>query len=622
MVSMDMTSRDLSGLYQHAHNFMRDTDGLLPQEALDELLKFLFYKECGEEERSGVLSDAQGTSATAIREIFSCELKRRAPWALALWRDGQFRVSDRTLLDLNQLFSNIRLTGMSLDVRSVALRTFLNSDARKGLGIFLTPENVVRAMVEVVDPQDSETVLDPACGSGTFLTETVQFLSKRRKKTSDITIYGVEKNPRMLFLADLNLRHIDGVKFQRTCSDSLRSFYGRTPPLALAPNSVDVILTNPPFGMSAGSGSTHPNLFEARGTTWQRGGIPSEILFLDLCMKLLRPDGRLGIILPRSVVTNDGLAERRRMIDEVGYLSEIVDLPPETFASTGTQTTTVAAFFRKHPKAARSSTTSVRVCHVTNVGVDATGRHRSGSDLPQLAKRLSEKNPTGSPVVVMHREISSASTLQRAAKLLFKRNGLRDGATLGEYIELANTGRTPSRSAYTEDGTFILKVGNLTGRGLDWSPRDRNFVSEAEGKKRRGSRRISLEVGDILLTSSAHTARYIAKKVDIVDRIPSGYSHITFVGELMRVRAASDVDPFMLLAALRHALIRDDLQASVRGQTAHLNPSDLLSVVAPFDVRNPDERLTKAAHLLRQEAKLAFELSEISSKATRYLDLS
>lgn len=623
---MPMTSRTLSLLCQRAHDRMRDVDGLLPQEAFDELLKYLCYKSLTETQ---VVSEHPSANIhrcedpATIRERLSNKLASQASWALQLWPGGDFHISDRTLLDLQHLFADVRFTELPLDVCSTALSTFLPSDVRRGLGIFPTPEGVVRAMVEVVAPTPDEVVLDPACGTGTFLTETARLLSTRESQTKPLTLYGIDKNPRMLLLADLNLQHKSGLIFRRACFDSLREL-GRSDsgPFGLRPNTIDVILTNPPFGVTVSRDTGILTLFEPMGTSrgQERDRVPSEILFIKLCFRLLRPEGRLGIVLPRSVITNERAATQRRDIDQIGCLTEIVDLPPETFASTGTQTTTVAAFFRKHPAERREKGVSVHVCHVTNVGVDATGRHRQGNQLPGLAAHLAAPRPDGEPTVTSHPDVVPTETLQRAATFLFRRNGSWIGYALHRFVELATTGLTPPRSAYTEDGTFILKVGNLTGRGIDWEPRDRNFVSHIEAAKRAKNRKLSLREGDVVLTSSAHAARYIAKKVDIVARIPEGYEGATFVGEVIRLRPADGVDPFVLLAVLRQSQVRADVQACVRGQTAHLNPGDLLDVLVPLDLRAPGDGIMEVARLLRREADLAFELNSVASRAAALLE--
>ena len=620
-----MDSRTLSLLYLRAHDRMRDVEGLLPQEAFDELLKFLFYKDSVEARTVGSTLGSKSQpheSAQAIRRVFSNSLASRAPWALQLWPEGRFQLSDLTLLDLQDLFANICLNELPLDVRSTALWTFLSPEARKSFGIFTTPEDLVRTMVEVLAPRPSDIVLDPACGTGTFLMETVHFLKSRPSQEAPISIYGVDKNPRMLLLAHLNLGHISDVVFKNACMDSLRDLgHDNNSGIDLPYNSVDIILTNPPFGVNVTPNMGTPSLFGTNEYHSPKGPatIPSEVLFIQLCLRLLKPGGHLGIVLPRSVITNERIGPQRRSIDQLGYLTEIIDLPTETFTSTGTQTTTVAAFFRKNSLSHERGEKTVRVCHVTNVGFDTTGRRREGNQLPLVAEQFKKQDSICEPTVSTHSNLLPSETLQRAAELLFQRNGPRTGRTLREFVEFANTGRTPGRGAYTEDGMFILKVGNLTGRGIDWEPRDRNFVSGAESLKRAKSQRLILREGDILLTSSAHASRYIAKKVDIVAHIPKDYQELTFVGELIRLRAKSEIDPFVLLAALRLPRVREDLQACVRGQTAHLNPMDLLEVVVPCDLVRPDENLVKAADVLHREADLAFQLNLAATEASQLL---
>ena len=620
-----MDSRTLSQLYRRAHNRMRDIDGLHPQEALDELLKFFLVQESLEAQRP----PHRNVPAEFLRHHFRSQIKQLSRSAAPLWKDAQLLLSDQTLLELRAIFSSVELTKLPLDIRSTALRTFLTPSIRRGLGIFLTPEDVARAMVEVAAPHPTETILDPACGSGTFLIEAARYMNDHGAPTAPLTLYGIDKSPRMLLLAELNFGGSQDLLFRGECMDSLREL-GREdhPPLNLRRNSIDLILTNPPFGVTV---TRELGVLDRLGPIQSNDDrVPSEIMFLELCLRLLRPNGRLGIVLPRSVLTNDRLTKFRSEIDNIGHLTHIVDLPTETFAATGTQTTTVAAFFRRHANKVPKRV-MVRVCTITNVGIDTTGRKRTGNQLPLLSKHLADvscKSPQADDAAstaqdnaaptVFRSEVSANETLQNSAALLFRRplHRVRTGQrTLQQFVEVANTGRTPARTKYAESGTFILKVGNLTGRGIDWTPRDRNFVSTAEGVRRRTNRHLSLEVGDLLLTASAHASKYIAKKSDVLAHVPNEYDSngVTFVGELIRVRPHPDVDPFVLLAAIRHPDVRADMQASVRGQTAHLNPADMLAIGVPWDLRSPDSGLLTIASLLRRQADIAFDLYAIST---------
>ncbi len=162
---------------------------------------------------------------------------------------------------------------------------------------------------------------------------------------------------------------------------------------------------------------------------------------------------------------------------------------------------------------------------------------------------------------------------------------------------------------------FILKVGNLTGHGIDWEPRDRNFVNPKEGRRRSAAGTV-LRKGDIVLTSSAHAPRYIAKKVDIIEQIPSIVEgQATFVGELIRISIRDGAaDPYRLLAYLRSGIAVERIQRMIRGQTAHLMPNDLKELVVPLSVVGEDPRIDRLQRLLTEEAKLALQLSELAKE--------
>ena len=160
------TARKLAQLYRQAHNIMRNIDGLQPQEAFDELLKYLFFRQKNDAAQRETITT---NSVTDIRKLFSQYLGRSNSWSAEIWRDKKIHLSDKCLSDIHELLQPVEISKLDLDIRSHALREFLSSDLRKGLGIFLTPEDVVKAIFEYVAPRPGQSVLDPAYGSGTFL---------------------------------------------------------------------------------------------------------------------------------------------------------------------------------------------------------------------------------------------------------------------------------------------------------------------------------------------------------------------------------------------------------------------------------------------------------------------
>jgi type I restriction enzyme M protein len=158
----------------------------------------------------------------------------------------------------------------------------------------------------------------------------------------------------------------------------------------------------------------------------------------------------------------------------------------------------------------------------------------------------------------------------------------------------------------------LVKVGNLSGKGIEWAARDRNFIPLSEREKRKKSN-LLLQIGDILMTSSAHSPVYIAKKVDIITEIPEFVGGAaSFVGEVMLIRAKPDrIDPFILLAFLRSPAVMAQLQGMVRGQTAHLHPKDVAMLKVPHRLLEANSQAEEIAAILKEEARLARESSQL-----------
>lgn len=611
---MSLSSRDLVQRYQQAHDAMRSMDGLQPPEAFDELLKFLFFKQAHDPDvptRWGPLPDARHDAVSVIRSRFKACVEDADSWVGSLWPDGEMHLSDACLAQIADLLADVDFHNIDMDVRSAALRTFLTPEVRRGLGIFLTPDDVVRMMVEATAPQATWTVLDPACGSGTFLIETIRFW--RERGMAPMQVWGSDKSPRMVMLAALNLGHFDDVDFQRQAVDFFNIPDGQS---WSQPDSVDLILTNPPFGMVLDGRSFPLSEFmtcrRADGAVMERQ--QGEVVFIEQALRLLRPGGTLAIVVPRSVVTNKRLAAARRAINQLGYVTAVVSLPSHTFRRAGTQARTVVLLIRKFLEG-EDAAASIKVLsvNVTNVGFDATGRCVDGNQLPHVGQIL--RTQTDLPdFAEWLPPVAKGESFARLGQHLFSGQASTSQLRLGDIAELVCTGKSPTRAGYADAGLFLVKVGNLTGHGIQWLPRARNFIGGAAQSKRLQRRDLMLRPGDILLTSTAHAAKYIAKKVDAVGHIPTAVGGAaSFVGELILIRPPPDgINPFVLLAYLRSTEAVARIQRMVRGQTAHLHPQDLLNLALPEHLLTPDDALLDVAALLQRESDMAAQMSAMA----------
>ncbi len=613
----------LAARYRMAHDEMRSIDGLQPSEALDELLKYLLVKT-GQDLSGEALPNIDVFSSNEDRIKASRQLRghltqyldRYPKYAEGLFPLRDFCLTDSCLAKVHEILGSECFTALPFDVRSAALRAFLSPKLRKGLGIFLTPDSVVEQIVDFFEFENSAVVADPACGSGTFLLAAAQ---KTLNLTNPIKLYGIDKSPRMMLLADLNAGPSPRTPFMKRVCDTLRpDEYSDF----LANESVDIILTNPPFGVRVDNRSYDLSDFSVASAGDSR--VPrrqsSELLFMERCLSLLKPDGLLAIILPMSAVNTISSQQARCKLAEVAGLLAVITLPPETFSVTGTMSNTVVLFLRKFGDTLKPTDHLMpAVARIDNVGYDATGRARHGSELPGIGSALSAAcKDDGSDSRITRAAMRRAdATLPSLPKILQGERplcGSVERSVLGDFVSLAVTGSTPPRSAYSSKGLFLVKVGNLTGAGINWIPRSRNFVDSTAAIDRCSRSDRLLKIGDIVLTSSAHSPKYIARKVDVIQDIPKWIGGMaSFVGEVMLLRVDQKlIDPFVLAAYLRLPSVIQDVQYMVRGQTAHLYPGDMLSLEVNKSIISDPLVVEKLAPAIKQEALLSVRMNEIA----------
>ena len=174
-------------------------------------------------------------------------------------------------------------------------------------GEFYTPRALTEFITEMINPRLGEKVLDPACGTGGFLTSAIENIRKQDVKgvddlkTLEKTIHGMEFKPLpfMLCVTNLILHDIEVPNVDYT--DSLNREYTSIG----QKDRVDVILANPPFGASVTDG-VETNFPQNFRTT------ESADLFLMLMVRYLKDGGRAGIVLPDGSLTGDGVKQRIR----------------------------------------------------------------------------------------------------------------------------------------------------------------------------------------------------------------------------------------------------------------------------------------------------------------------
>lgn len=208
-------------------------------------------------------------------------------------------------------------------------------------GEFYTPRAVTQFMVEMINPQIGESILDPACGTGGFLTCSLDYLSNNAAfdQTSIIiqnSIRGVEKKPLPHLLCTTNLILHGIEKPAITRGNLLLTPYEKWD----ASNQVDIVLSNPPFGGQEEDGTekNFPEEFRTKETA---------DLFLVLIMKILKENGKAAVVLPDGSLFGSGAkAKIKEYLLNTCNVHTIVRLPSGVF-NPYTSISTNILFFEK-----------------------------------------------------------------------------------------------------------------------------------------------------------------------------------------------------------------------------------------------------------------------------------
>jgi type I restriction enzyme M protein len=210
-------------------------------------------------------------------------------------------------------------------------------------GEYYTPRAVTQFMVDILSPRLGESILDPACGTGGFLTCAIEHLKRQTKTAEDMAILqdsinGVEKKPlpHMLAMTNMMLHGIDvptRIRHDNTLSRPFKDYGPK--------DRVDIVLTNPPFGGMEEDGIEKN--FLAKHQTRETAD-----LFLALIMHLLKHDtGRAAVVLPDGFLFGEGVKTtlKQQLLEEFN-LHTIVRLPKGVF-SPYTSINTNLLFFEK-----------------------------------------------------------------------------------------------------------------------------------------------------------------------------------------------------------------------------------------------------------------------------------
>lgn len=393
--------------FKTCHNHIYVNDGLQKQPAFFELLKVIFCKIEDErnipkplefyatsDERAN--PDGQLTVKKRISKIFE-QVKNKKKYRLIFDANDEIKLSPRSLAYIVSELQKYSLLNTNIDIKGKAYEEIVGANLRGDRGEFFTPRNVMKMVVEMINPGVDDKVLDSSCGTGGFLvnamTHVIEKLEKKfetelgipkaqwsneaintfRDRISDMAksnYFGFDINPDLVKATKMNMvMNNDGsgnilqsnsLLPPHEWTDDFRSNLAEA--LGIDKTSIrnhktieffNVIVTNPPFGSKIPIKDkaileqfelAHVWENDKKTNTWTmtdrlQASVPPEILFVERCTQLLVPGGRMGIVLPDNILGAPGLGYIREWLIKNHRIIASVDLHVDTFQPrNGTQT--------------------------------------------------------------------------------------------------------------------------------------------------------------------------------------------------------------------------------------------------------------------------------------------
>lgn len=344
-------------------------------------------------------------------------------------------------------------------------------------GQFRTPRHIIEFLVDVVDPQKSETILDPACGTAGFLVEAFKHITVKWDlgvqdvaKLAD-SITGVDIDPGMAKIARVNL-YLHGFKTPKiTENDTLTNekLWGQ---------KYDVILANPPFMTPKGGIQPHDK-FAIRANR-------AEVLFTDYIAEHLRLHGRAGIIVPEGIIFqwSNAYKDLRKMLVDDGYLWAVVSLPSGVFNPYAGVKTSILFLDRERAK----NNDSILFVKISADGYDLGAQRRpiEKNDLPKALEILNtyKENPSIDPENESLAHLVSKSRIAESGdynlswdRYVIGTNPISTDYKMVQIQEVVNT-VSPSKKIQKSDfsSSWLIPIIDQSQEFISW------FTNDVEAK--------------------------------------------------------------------------------------------------------------------------------------------
>ncbi|TAE03655.1 MAG: restriction endonuclease subunit M [Bacteroidetes bacterium] len=489
---------------------------------------------------------------------------------LSLFNDVKTNLSevidqeDRIILDTNSIvyvvgeLQNYSLMNSERDVVADAFETFIGHALKGGQGQFFTPRNVVRMIVDILQPSENDKIIDPACGSGGFLVDALKFVwEKVAKKAKKLAWSNKLLETEQLKIATNNFRGIDKDYFLSKvakaymnlvgdgttgifCEDSLEQpqHWKAEAQSKIQMGTFDMVLTNPPFGskipVTGENKLSQYQLgykwkFNTKNNTWQKTNQLKEreepqVLFIERCLDLLKDGGKMAMVLPNGMLGNEHEEYLRDYMLKKGNLFAIVELPFETFSPNVTIKTSVLFV----QKGKTNSNQELFISINKFCGHDKKGRFTSTDDISDVANFFNQKISDENNFFINHAFLEKSFIAKRYLQI-YVDNLIKISKSRYEVVELGDIVKTVHNGANIEGASIYVEkkqgipyilVKSITKEGIDFE--NLKFINH-NLKTNRDVIKNTVSEATIVMTRAGNAGICANIPPDLIGAVASGF---------------------------------------------------------------------------------------------------
>jgi type I restriction enzyme M protein len=582
---------DPKSAYKHIRNYLAGqfVGATRDEELLHEVLKTLFCKLYINRQSNDNLTQVRNTKAGIAAEYRRVFTKVRQLLPATYTNSEELLLDPDSLSYVDSVLDKAAIDDPSSDPIGDAYETFIGSSVRGQEGQFFTPQNAVRLLVSIVNPVPGEKIIDPACGAGGFLSAAARHLLSAGASAEEVagSVFGIDKDRYLVGLASAHVSVVTLAPARVYCADSLRwaSEEGQDFPLKDQLGTFDVVLANPPFGSRIVAASPDTQRAFELGYRWKastkagklvktetlQNNVPPQALFIERCLSLVKPGGRIGVVVPESLISSRNHRYVVQYIREHAQVKAVIGMPDALFKTSGkggTHTKTCLLFLEKKTNGTTSRRNKIFLAEAKWCGRDSRGNKIQYDDLPKIAARYEvSKNGGFKGQNHLAYELSEEQIVDDVLapryynpdvdSELSSLRSTHDFIKVGDLVssgllELA-TGDEVGKLAYGTGSIPFVRTSDISTWEIKVDPK--HGLSEEIYQK--FARKQDVREGDILMvrdgTYLIGTCAYITKyDMKIVYQ-----SHLY----KLRITDHTKLSPYLLLAALTSAPVQQQVKA-------------------------------------------------------------